>query len=51
MGRGKQQSVAVDQTGWMIDNEIANFLLLHQTEVLYMCMLGYTFMHGESFAY
>ena len=31
----------------MLDNEIANFLLLNQKEVLYMCMLGYTFLHGS----
>ena len=31
----------VDPTAWMIDNDIANFLLLHQKEVLYMCMVSY----------
>ena len=36
----------VDPTGWMIDNDVANFLLLNQKEILYMCMLGYTFLHG-----
>ncbi|KAL7443819.1 hypothetical protein ACHAXM_009180 [Skeletonema potamos] len=48
---GKKQPVVetavVDPTGWMIDNDVANFLLLHQKEVLYMCMLAYTFLHGS----
>ena len=44
---GKRQQVTIDPTGWMLDNEIANFLLLNQKEVLYMCMLGYTFLHGS----
>jgi hypothetical protein len=43
----KAPEVVVDPTGWMIDNEVANFILLHQKEVLYMCMLGYTFLHGS----
>lgn len=30
-----------------IRNDVANFLLLHQKEVLYMSMLGYTFLHGS----
>lgn len=30
----------VDPTSWMIDNDVANFLLLHQKEVLYMCMVS-----------
>eukprot|EP00804_Cyclotella_cryptica_P015304 CCRYP_005415-RA/>CCRYP_005415-RA protein AED:0.06 eAED:0.06 QI:185/1/1/1/0.6/0.33/6/1561/250 len=47
MKRVKQQPVIVDPTGWMVDNEISNFILLHQKEVLYMCMLGYTFLHGS----
>ncbi|KAL7542117.1 hypothetical protein ACHAXR_011550 [Thalassiosira sp. AJA248-18] len=45
MGKAKIEE-PVDQTAWMLDNDIANFLLFHQKEVLYMCMLGYTFMHG-----
>jgi len=36
----------VDSTAWMLDNDVANFVLLHQKEVLYMCMLGYTYLHG-----
>ena len=47
MGKAKAQPEIVDPTAWMIDNEIASFLLLHKAEVLYMCMLGYTFLHGS----
>uniref|UniRef100_A0A7S2MRV2 Uncharacterized protein n=1 Tax=Helicotheca tamesis TaxID=374047 RepID=A0A7S2MRV2_9STRA len=36
----------VDPTGWMVSSDIAQFLLLHSIEVKYMCMLGYTYMHG-----
>lgn len=47
MGRkGQVTEDPVDPTAWMIDNDVANFVLLHQKEVLYMCMLGYTFLHG-----
>mmetsp|Transcript_51607 Transcript_51607/g.109744 ORF Transcript_51607/g.109744 Transcript_51607/m.109744 type:complete len:249 (-) Transcript_51607:162-908(-) len=48
MGRGRAKIIdePVDPTAWMIDNDVANFLLVHQKEVLYMCMLGYTFLHG-----
>lgn len=45
-GRGKVIDEPVDPTAWMLDNDVANFVLLHQKEVLYMCMLGYTFMNG-----
>lgn len=48
MARGKVVvEEPVDSTAWMIDNDIAHFVLLHQKEVLYMCMLGYTFLHGS----
>jgi len=47
MGRAKVIEESVDPTAWMIDNDVANFVLLHQKEVLYMCMLGYTFLHGS----
>mmetsp|Transcript_16361 Transcript_16361/g.34379 ORF Transcript_16361/g.34379 Transcript_16361/m.34379 type:complete len:250 (+) Transcript_16361:160-909(+) len=48
MGRGRKEVVAepVDPTAWMLNNDVAEFILLHQKEVLYMCMLGYTFLHG-----
>mmetsp|Transcript_22181 Transcript_22181/g.36268 ORF Transcript_22181/g.36268 Transcript_22181/m.36268 type:complete len:248 (+) Transcript_22181:48-791(+) len=47
MPKKQPEPVVVDPTAWMIDNDVANFLLLHQKEVLYMCMLGYTFLHGS----
>jgi len=47
MGKAKVVEAIVDPTAWMIDNDIADFLLVHQTSVLYMCMLGYTFLHGS----
>lgn len=34
-----------DPTAWMIDNSLSEFLLM-PGGVLYMCMLGYTFLHG-----
>lgn len=50
MGRPRKQEEVdvVDPTGWMIANDVADFLLVNKTEVLYMCMLGYTFMHGSN---
>eukprot|EP00957_Ditylum_brightwellii_P000377 29662-Ditylum_brightwellii.AAC.1 len=38
----------VDPTAWMATSDIAQFLILNSMEVKYMCMLGYTFMHGKS---
>jgi len=37
---------AGDPTAWIIDNEFANFVLMNTNEIKYMCMVGYTFMHG-----
>lgn len=34
-----------DPTAWMLDNSLSEFLLM-PGGVLYMCMLGYTFLHG-----
>ena len=43
MGRkGQVTEDPVDPTAWMIDNDVANFVLLHQKEVLYMCMVSST---------
>lgn len=36
----------VDPTGWILNNEFANFVLFNTNEVKYMCMVGYTFLHG-----
>jgi hypothetical protein len=35
-----------DPTGWLLDSELAEFLLLHKPEIKYMAMIGYTFLHG-----
>uniref|UniRef100_A0A7S1V1V1 Uncharacterized protein n=1 Tax=Grammatophora oceanica TaxID=210454 RepID=A0A7S1V1V1_9STRA len=37
----------VDSTAWILDNSLAEFLIMHTTEIKYMCMFGYTFMHGS----
>ena len=36
----KKLDEVVDSTAWMLDNDVANFVLLHQKEVLYMCMVS-----------
>lgn len=35
-----------DPTGWLLESDIAQFLLMHTKEIRYMCMLAYTFLHG-----
>ncbi|GKY91714.1 hypothetical protein MPSEU_000143200 [Mayamaea pseudoterrestris] len=35
-----------DPTGWLIDSGFAEFLLLNTYMIKYMCMFGYTFLHG-----
>lgn len=35
-----------DPTGWILNNEVANFVLMNTNEIKYMCMVGYTFLHG-----
>lgn len=40
MGMKNQPALVVDPTAWMIDNDVAHFLLLHQKEVMYMCMVS-----------
>lgn len=37
----------VDPTGWMLDNSIAEFILLHTIEIKFMCMVGYCFLGGK----
>jgi len=36
----------VDPTAWILNNEFANFVLMNTNEIKYMCMVGYTFLHG-----
>jgi hypothetical protein len=38
-----------DPTGWLLDSDFAEFLLLHKVEIKYMAMLGYTFLHGMTY--
>lgn len=35
-----------DPSAWMLDNPFTSFFLMHTNEIKYMCMLGYTFLHG-----
>jgi hypothetical protein len=55
MGLGKKK-VAIpaieeptDPLSWIVDNEFANFVLMNTNEIKYMCMVGYTFLHGCKF--
>ena len=34
----KVEEVVIDSTAWILDNDVANFVLLHQKEVLYTCV-------------
>jgi len=36
-----------DPTAWLIDSGLAEFILMNTLEIKYMCMIGYTFMHGR----
>lgn len=36
-----------DPTGWMLDNSLSDFLLVGSKEIRYMCIFGYTFLHGH----
>jgi hypothetical protein len=36
-----------DPTAWLVDSEVAHFLLLHTFAIKYMCMVGYTYLHGK----
>jgi hypothetical protein len=29
-----------DPSGWLLDNPLAQFLIMHTNEIKYMCMLG-----------
>lgn len=31
---------------WFIQNEVVQFALMNTNEIKYMCMIGYTFLHG-----
>jgi len=36
-----------DPTAWMLTSPVAQLLLMHTVEIKYMCMFGYTFLHGH----
>ncbi|KAI2503059.1 hypothetical protein MHU86_11407 [Fragilaria crotonensis] len=40
------EAPAPDSSGWLIANDLAQFMIMHTNEIKYMCMLGYTFLHG-----
>lgn len=42
---GKKEEEMIDPTAWILDNVVSEFLLMPGA-VLYMGMLGYTFLHG-----
>mmetsp|Transcript_34631 Transcript_34631/g.98592 ORF Transcript_34631/g.98592 Transcript_34631/m.98592 type:complete len:257 (-) Transcript_34631:252-1022(-) len=48
MARGKtpEPVMPADPTAWILDNGFAEFVLMHTSEIKYMVMLGYTFLHG-----
>jgi hypothetical protein len=35
-----------NQTNWMVEGTVPDFLLMKAREIRYLCMLGYTFYHG-----
>lgn len=42
-----EPDVLVDNTGWLINNDFAEFILMHTKEIRFMCMLGYAFYAGN----
>uniref|UniRef100_A0A7S2S6J3 Uncharacterized protein n=1 Tax=Eucampia antarctica TaxID=49252 RepID=A0A7S2S6J3_9STRA len=48
-GRGNKDASATaveDGSAWIVNNLFADFVLMNTQETLYMCMIGYTFLHG-----
>jgi len=35
-----------DPTGWMLENPISEFILMHTFEIQFMCMIAYCFFGG-----
>ena len=46
MAKKKIEEPSVDPTGFILDSGFADFVLMHSVEIKYMCMVGYTFLHG-----
>ena len=40
-----------DPTAWMINNSMAQFVLMPTSGIVYMCMFAYTFVHGKYVLY
>uniref|UniRef100_A0A6U2DME3 Uncharacterized protein n=1 Tax=Pseudictyota dubia TaxID=2749911 RepID=A0A6U2DME3_9STRA len=40
-------SMPEDPTGWMLNNSMSDFLLVSSKEIRYLCIFGYTFLHGH----
>lgn len=36
-----------DPTAWITANPVADFLLMYSSELKYLCMFAYTFLHGK----
>jgi len=46
--KSKQDEIPIDDpTAWMLTSSLAEFLMMHTIEIKYMCMFGYTFLHGH----
>jgi hypothetical protein len=47
---GMSDSSTVDPSGWMVDNSIAQFLLMPTSGIAYMCLFAYAFVHGKKWS-
>lgn len=36
----------MDFTSWMTNSVLADFFLMHSSEIKYLCMFAYTYYHG-----
>lgn len=41
------ETMVEDESGWLHGHSLADFALMHTDEIKFMCMFGYTFLHGE----
>ena len=42
-----EEPVLEDPTAWMLENPIAEFILMHTFEIQMMCIMAYTFFGGK----
>jgi hypothetical protein len=47
-GAPQPPKVEVDPSGWLINNQLAQFMLMHTDEIKYMCMLGMKNYHANN---